>query len=150
MRALQRAAGLVALLCVVPASAWAQTTLAGVVKDNSGAVLPGVTVEAASPALIEKVRTAITDGSGRYRIENLQPGTYTITFSLGGFSTVKRENQLLTGTGVTAVDAELRVGGVTETITVTGATPVVDIASTTREVTLDNETMRSLPSVRSY
>src|SRR6476661_3771844 len=117
MRALLRAIGLLAVMCLAPASAWAQTTLAGVVKDNSGAVLPGVTVEAASPALIEKVRTAITDGSGRYRIENLQPGSYTITFSLGGFSTVKRENQLLTGTGVTAVDAELRVGGVTETIT---------------------------------
>jgi hypothetical protein len=150
MRALLRAIGLFGLLCVSPASAWAQTTLAGVVKDNSGAVLPGVNVEAASPALIEKVRTAITDGSGRYRIENLQPGTYTITFSLAGFSSVKHENQLVTGTGVITVDAELRVGGVQETVTVSGEAPVVDVASTTREVTLDNETMRSLPSVRSY
>jgi len=150
MRALLRAIGLLGLLCVAPASAWAQTTLAGVVKDNSGAVLPGVNVEAASPALIEKVRTAITDGSGRYRIENLQPGTYTITFSLSGFSSVKHENQLVTGTGVITVDAELRVGGVQETVTVSGEAPVVDVASTTREVTLDNETMRSLPSVRSY
>jgi hypothetical protein len=135
---------------VAPASAWAQTTLAGVVKDNSGAVLPGVNVEAASPALIEKVRTAITDGSGRYRIENLQPGTYTITFSIAGFSSVKHENQLVTGTGVITVDAELRVGGVQETVTVSGEAPVVDVASTKREVTLDNETMRNLPSVRSY
>src|SRR3954468_22124955 len=150
MRALQRAAGLVALLCFAPASAWAQTTLAGVVKDNSGAVLPGVTVEAASPALIEKVRTATTDGNGRYRIENLQPGNYTITFTLAGFAPVKRENQSVSGSGVVTADAELRVGGVTETITVSGETPVVDVASTTREVTLDNETMRSLPSVRSY
>src|SRR6187455_1555077 len=150
MRVLLRVLGLFALLCVVPASAWAQATLAGVVKDNSGAVLPGVTVEAASPALIEKVRTAITDGSGRYRIENLQPGNYTVTFALGGFATVKRENLTVSGTGVITVDGELRVGGVTETVTVTGEAPVVDVASTKREVTLDNETMRNLPSVRSY
>ena len=150
MRVLLRISGLVALLFLLPPSAWAQTTLAGVVKDNSGAVLPGVTVEAASPALIEKVRTATTDGSGRYRIENLQPGTYTITFSLGGFATVKHENQVLSGSGVTTVDAELHVGGLQETVTVNGETPVVDVASTRREVTLDNETMRSLPSVRSY
>src|SRR6187455_925749 len=150
MRVLLRVLGLFALLCVVPASAWAQATLAGVVKDNSGAVLPGVTVEAASPALIEKVRTAITDGSGRYRIENLQPGNYTVTFALGGFATVKRENLTVSGTGVITVDGELRVGGVTETVTVTGEAPVVDVASTKREVTLDNETIRNLPSVRSY
>ena len=91
MRVLQRALGLLALLCLAPATVWAQTTLAGAVRDNTGAVLPGVTVEAASPALIEKVRTAITDGAGRYRIENLQPGTYTVTFSLAGFATVRRE-----------------------------------------------------------
>jgi len=150
MRVLRRVLGLLALLCVMPASAWAQTTLAGVVKDNSGAVLPGVGVEAASPALIEKVRTAVTDGNGRYRIENLQPGTYSVTFSLSGFATVKHEGQVLSGTGVVTVDVELRVGGVQETVTVTGETPVVDVASTKREVTLDNETMRSLPSVRSY
>src|SRR6188472_2913381 len=97
MRALLRAIGLFGLLCVLPASAWAQTTLAGVVRDNSGAVLPGVNVEAASPALIEKVRTAVTDGNGRYRIENLQPGTYSVTFSLSGFATVKHEGQVLSG-----------------------------------------------------
>src|SRR3954471_12888835 len=118
MRALLRVLGLLALLCVAPASAWAQTALAGVVKDNSGAVLPGVSVEAASPALIEKVRTAVTDGNGRYRIENLQPGTYSVTFSLAGFAPVKYEGQLLSGTGVITVDAELKVGGVAETITV--------------------------------
>src|SRR5690349_4670725 len=104
MRAVLRAIGLLAVMCLAPASAWAQTTLAGVVKDNSGAVLPGVTVEAASPALIEKARTATTDGSGRYRIENLQPGPYSVTFTLAGFSSVKYENQLLTGTGVTTID----------------------------------------------
>jgi hypothetical protein len=134
----------------VPAAAHAQASIAGVVKDASGAVLPGVTVEAASPALIEKVRTATTDGSGRYRIESLQPGAYTVTFSLAGFSSVRRENLNVSGTGVITVDGQLRVGGITETITVTGETPVVDVQSTRREVTLDNETMRSLPSVRSY
>jgi hypothetical protein len=113
-------------------------------------LLPGVTVEASSPALIEKVRTAVTDGTGRYRIENLVPGTYTVNFTLPGFTTVVREGLLVGGTGVITVDAELRVGGVAETITVTGETPVVDIQSTRREVTLDNETMRNLPSVRSY
>ena len=71
---------------LLPASAWAQATIAGDVKDTSGAVLPGVTVEATSPALIEKVRTAVTDGNGRYRIEDLRPGTYTVTFTLPGFS----------------------------------------------------------------
>src|SRR5437868_838348 len=90
MRVLIRTLGLLALL-LMPAAAWAQA-LAGVVTDNSGAVLPGVTVEAASPALIEKVRTATTDGSGRYRIESLQPGTYSVTFTLPGFQTTKRDN----------------------------------------------------------
>ena len=144
MRVLQRALGLLALLCLAPATVWAQTTLAGAVRDNTGAVLPGVTVEAASPALIEKVRTAITDGAGRYRIENLQPGTYTVTFTLAGFATVKRDGvDRERHRRVITVDAELRVGGVQETITVTGETPVVDVQSTKREVTLDNETMRT-------
>jgi hypothetical protein len=137
-------------MVAAPAVAWAQATVAGAVRDTSGALLPGVTVEASSPALIEKVRTAVTDGTGRYRIENLVPGTYTVNFTLPGFTTVVREGLLVGGTGVITVDAELRVGGVAETITVTGETPVVDIQSTRREVTLDNETMRNLPSVRSY
>jgi hypothetical protein len=109
MRVLIRTVGLLAVLSM-PTGAWAQA-IAGVVTDNSGAVLPGVTVEASSPALIEKVRTATTDGSGRYRIESLQPGNYTITFSLAGFSTVKREGVNITGTGVTTIDGQLSVGG---------------------------------------
>src|SRR5215218_2702904 len=139
MRVRVRMLGLLAvlLLLLAPTSAWAQATLAGVVTDNSGAVLPGVSVEAASPALIEKVRTATTDGNGRYRIESLQPGLYSVTFSLGGFATVKRENVNVSGTGVITVDGNMRVGGVQETVTVTGETPVVDVASTRREVTLD-------------
>jgi hypothetical protein len=140
----------VACLAAGQSAAFAQVALNGVVTDNSGAVLPGVTVEASSPALIEKVRTAITDGSGRYRIESLQPGQYSVTFTLAGFATQKRDGVVLSGSGVVSVNGELKVGGVQETITVTGETPVVDVSSTKRELTLDNETMRSLPAVRSY
>jgi len=140
----------VVMCLVAPTAAWAQASFAGAVKDTSGAVLPGVGVEAASPALIEKVRTAVTDGSGRYRIEDLRPGTYTLTFALSGFVTLKHDGVILSGSAVATVDAELRVGGVSETVTVTGESPVVDVVSTKRELTLDNETIRSLPSVRSY
>jgi hypothetical protein len=139
-----------AVLVLAPSSAWAQASVAGVVKDASGAVLPGVAVEAASPVLIEKVRTAVTDGSGRYRIEELRPGEYTLTFTLSGFSTVKREGVILSGSAVTTIEAEMKVGGVAETITVTGASPIVDVQSTRNQVTLDNETLRNMPAVRSY
>src|SRR2546427_11583312 len=114
----------------LPAAAWAQgsgsATIAGVVKDTSGAVMPGVTVEAASPALIEKVRSVVSDAQGQYKIVDLRPGTYVVTFTLPGFSTVKRDGVELT-TGITAtVSAELKVGTVEETITVSGAAPIVD------------------------
>ena len=135
---------------ILPSAAWAQVALAGTVKDASGAVLPGVTVEASSPALIEKTRSAVTDGAGQYRIESLQPGTYSVTFTLSGFSTLKRDDVMLSGSGVIKIDADLKVGGVAETITVTGETPVVDVSTTKTQVTLDNETMRNLPAVRSY
>src|SRR5678816_1957334 len=95
---------LFAWLAIVPAATYAQGSIAGAVRDTSGAVLPGVTVEAASPALIEKIRTAITDGTGQYRIENLQPGQYTVTFTLTGFSTVKQEGVPVTGTAVSRVN----------------------------------------------
>lgn len=129
---------LLTMVALVPNVAQAQVTLAGTVKDASGAVLPGVTVEAASPALIEKTRTAVTDSTGQYRIESLQPGTYIITFTLSGFSTLKRDGVELSGSGVVTINGDLKVGGVAETITVTGETPVVDIQSTKSEVTLDN------------
>ena len=119
MRAIARCFLLFGLVAVVPRVAAAQATLAGEVKDTTGAVLPGVTVEAASPALTEKVRTAVTDGSGRYRIESLPPGSYTVTFSLTGFAPVKREDLIVSGSGVITVDVELTVGGLAETITVT-------------------------------
>src|SRR5215218_2542736 len=97
------------LVTLTPVIAFAQASLAGVVRDSSGAVLPGVTVEASSPVLIEKLRTAVTDGSGRYQIVDLRPGTYTVTFTLSGFSVAKREGVMLTGTLTTTADAELRV-----------------------------------------
>src|SRR5919197_2559688 len=151
MRAGLRCFVLLALTWVVmPAAAFAQATLAGTVKDTSGAVLPGVTVEASSPVLIEKTRAATTDAAGQYRIESLQPGTYTVTFTLTGFATLKRDDVIVSGTGVVKIDAEMRIGTVAETVTVTGASPVVDVQSTRRAITLDNETMRNLPSVRSY
>ena len=131
---------LLVLVCLIGAHsvAWAQATIAGAVRDSSGAVLPGVTVEAASPVLIEKIRTAITDGTGRFRIEDLRPGNYTVTFTLPGFVTVRQEGLIVSGTAVTTVNGEMRVGGVAETITVTGETPIVDVQSTRREITLDN------------
>ena len=92
MRGVMRTLAMVALVLLVPAALYAQqATIAGVVKDASGAVLPGVSVEAASPALTEKVRSVVTDGTGQYRIVSLPPGTYTVTVSLQGFNTVRRE-----------------------------------------------------------
>src|SRR5690242_20617752 len=112
-------------LLLIPASAFAQASITGVVKDASGGVLPGVTVEAASPVLIEKVRSVVSDDSGQYRIVNLLPGTYSVTFSLPGFSTVKRDGIELTGTFVATVNGDMKVGALEETITVTGETPIV-------------------------
>ena len=124
-----------AALLLLPFTALAQNlatgTITGVVRDDSGAVLPGVTVEAASPSLIEKVRTVSTDGQGLYRIIDLRPGTYSVTFTLSGFSTLRREGVELT-TGFTAtVNGSLAVGNLQETITVTGASPVVDTQNVT-------------------
>jgi iron complex outermembrane receptor protein len=119
MRTIARCFLLFGLVAASLASQRRKPLLAGEVKDTTGAVLPGVTVEAASPALTEKVRTAVTDGSGRYRIESLPPGSYTVTFSLTGFAPVKREDLSVSGSGVTTVDVELTVGGMAETITVT-------------------------------
>ena len=118
----------------------------GVVKDTSGGVLPGVTVEAASPALIEKVRTVVTDGEGRYNIVDLRPGTYTVTFTLPGFSTFKRDGIELT-TGFTAtVNADMQVGSLEETITVTGAAPLVDTQNVRQQTVISADLLDALPS----
>src|SRR5262245_36561583 len=137
------------LLVLLPCAAWAQSattgTIAGTVKDASGAVIPGVTVEASSPALIEKTRSATTDAQGNYKILELRPGTYTVSFTLPGFSTVKREGLELT-TGFTAnVSPEMKVGAVEETVTVTGASPVVDVQNVRQQTVLTRELWESLP-----
>jgi hypothetical protein len=131
-------------------TALAQATLGGVVRDTSGAVVPGVTVEAASPVLIEKARTTVTDGSGQYRIVDLRGGTYTITFTLSGFATVKREGVQLAGEGVTTVNSELRVGTLDQTVTVTGEAATVDLQSTTRQAVISKEVIDTLPTGRNY
>src|SRR5919198_1246089 len=122
MRKIQRGAGsllVVVVSCFLPATVFAQATITGVVRDASGGVLPGVTVEASSPVLIEKVRSVVSDNTGQYRIVDLRPGTYAVTFTLPGFSTVRREGIELSGNFVATVNADLRVGALEETITVT-------------------------------
>ena len=111
----------------VPTTVFAQSAIAGVVKDSSGAVLPGVTVEASSPVLIEKSRSATTDSDGRYQIIDLRPGVYTVTFSLEGFNAFKREGIDLPSNFTAPVNADLTVGSLQETVTVSGQSPVVDV-----------------------
>src|SRR5688572_17405454 len=135
-------------LLMIPTMAFAQASISGAVKDASGAVVPGVTVEAASPVLIEKVRTAVTDASGQYRIENLRPGLYSVTFTLPGFATVVREGIELAGVFTATVDADLRLGGLEETIRVTGESPVVDLQNTTQQQVLSRQDLEALPTGR--
>jgi hypothetical protein len=150
----QRVVRFVSIGCVLvllPVAAWAQAgsgAIGGVVRDASGGVLPGVTVEASSPALIERARTAVTDSQGLYQIVDLRPGVYAVSFTLPGFSTLRREGLEL-GAGFTAtVNAELRVGGLEETITVTGEAPVVDTRNVRVQSTLRRDTLEALPTTR--
>lgn len=143
-------AAVVAATVFLPASAFGQATvggsIAGVVRDTTGAVLPGVTVEATSPALIEKVRTVVTDDQGQYSIVDLRPGVYTVTFALPGFSTVKRDSVELTTGFAATINAELRVGAVEETVTVSGASPVVDTHNVRQQNVLTREVLDALPA----
>lgn len=148
MRVRSRILLVLASIVLIPSATYAQASIAGTVKDASGAVLPGVTVEASSPALIERTRSVVTDGTGQYKVVDLRPGTYTVTFALPGFSTVKREGVELSGAFTATVNADLRVGAVEETITVSGETPIVDIQSTTRQQVLDHAVIDAVPTGR--
>lgn len=138
------------LLLIEPVSLFAQSgaQLSGTVRDTSGAVLPGVTVEAASPALIEKVRSAVTDGSGQYRIIDLPPGQYSLTATLPGFNTYRRQGLVVSGTGTQTIPIEMMVGALQETVTVTGEAPVVDVQNTKRETTVSQEVIAAIPATR--
>jgi Carboxypeptidase regulatory-like domain len=150
MRGLLRFASLAfAVLMLAPAAAYAQlASVTGVVKDTSGAVLPGVSVEVASPALIEKTRSTVTDGSGLYQIIQLPPGSYTVTFTLQGFSTYKRDGIELSGSFVATINADMKVGTVAETITVTGETPLVDVQSAQVQKVVTKEVVDAIPTGR--
>jgi carboxypeptidase family protein len=139
-----------ALACLAgsPAIARAQSTIIGVVRDTSGAVLPGVSVEASSNVLIEGSRSAITDGQGNYRIVDLRPGVYVLTFTLSGFQTFKREGLELPTNFTATVNADMKVGSLEESITVSGASPVVDVQSSSRTTVLTRETLDAIPTGR--
>jgi hypothetical protein len=124
-------------------------SVAGVVKDPSGAVLPGVTVEASSPALIEKVRSAVTDAQGQYRIIELRPGTYSVTYTLPGFTTFRREGIELSTNFTATLNVEMKVGAIAETVTVTGETPLIDVRGVTREQVISKAMMDALPTSKS-
>jgi hypothetical protein len=150
MRLGVKALAVAALIILIPTMARAQAVITGSVRDTSGAILPGVTVEASSPALIEKVRTSTSDSSGQYRIEDLRPGVYKVSFTLPGFSTFEREGIELTGSFTATINAEMRVGNLQETVTVTGESPIVDVSSARRQTVINNEVLKAIPTVRSY
>jgi hypothetical protein len=140
------------LVCLagVPASVSAQATVAGTVIGPNGAPVPGVAVEASSPALIERVRQTVTDESGQYRVEDLRPGIYTVTFARAGWRTAARTGVELTGSVTATVDAQLVAGALDETVTVVGVLPSVDVRSVNREAILSQEVVSGIPTVRSY
>src|SRR5215471_16257206 len=135
---------------VIPTMAYAQASIVGTVKDSSGAVMPGVSVEASSSALIEKTRSVVTNESGQYSIESLRPGSYTVTFALPGFSSVKREGIELAGTFIATVNAEMKVGGLAETVTVSAEAPLIDTANTRDQQVISSQTVGEIPTSRQY
>ena len=149
-----RTIAVVALLGLVllPATAAAQAggSISGLVEDTTEGILPGVMVEATSPVMIEGTVAAFTDGAGRYTIINLRPGTYTVTFTLVGFSTTIRENVLLTGDSAVQINAQLAVGALEETVTVSGVSPGVDVQQVRRQSVVTREMMDNLPQGRSF
>ena len=133
------------LLALLSGTASAQVGIAGSVKDGTGAAMPGVTVEASSPALIEKSRSVVTDTAGQYRLVDLSPGTYTVTFTLPGFKTVRRTDVALEGTLIAQVNAEMQIGSLEESITVTGESPVVDVVSNRSSFVASRDVLDALP-----
>jgi hypothetical protein len=131
---------------LLPSPAQAQVAIAGVVKDGTGAVMPGVNVEASSPALIEKTRTVVTDGAGQYKIVDLRPGIYEVSFTLPGFKTFRRGNIILEGTFTATVNAELQVGAVEESVQVTAASPIVDVSGSTVEFVANRQVLDDIPT----
>ena len=144
-------AAVAACMLLLPVAALAQTgAIAGSVSDETGGVLPGVTVEAASPALIEGVRATVTDGAGLYTIEALRPGTYTVTFTLPGFNTFVREGIELVSDFTANVDGQMTVGSIEETVTVSGASPVIDVQNVVSQQNLSREQIDTLPTSKTY
>jgi hypothetical protein len=139
-----------AVLWLASGAAFAQSAISGSVRDTSGAVMPGVTVEVASPVLIEKVRSAVTDEQGRYAIIDLRPGIYSVTFTLSGFNTFRQDGLELTANFTATVNADLRVGALEESITVTGSSPLVDVQNTQRSTVVTRELMDAVPTARNY
>jgi len=138
-----------AVLCagvLLPASASAQAGIAGIVKDTTGAVMPGVTVEASSPALIEKTRVVVSDSAGQYKIVDLPPGLYQVAFTLAGFKTVRRTGIVLEGSFTAPVSAELQVGAMEETLTVTAESPTVDVINNTTAFVANRDVLDSIPT----
>src|SRR3954467_6421730 len=135
---------------ILPLGAFAQSAIAGVVKDATGAVLPGVTVEATSPALIEKTKSTTTNEAGQYRLVDLRPGTYTVTFALSGFSTVRRADILLESNFTAPINVELKVGAVAESVTVTGESPIVDVQTSQRREVVSQQLLDLLPTGRNF
>src|SRR5262249_45234641 len=132
------------IVVALPSAALAQSAIAGSVKDTTGAIMPGVTVEASSPALIEKTRTVVSDAQGNYKIVDLRPGTYTLTFALTGFQSVRRESLELPSNFTMTINADMKVGSLEETLTVTGASPVVDVQTATKAQVLNREVLDSV------
>jgi hypothetical protein len=141
--------GLFALV-LLPSAARAQSGITGVVRDTTGAVMPGVTIEAASPALIEKVRTVSSDAQGRFSIVDLRPGTYKMTFTLQGFRTVIQESIELPSNFTATVNAELELGAVEESVTVSGQAPTVDVQNAQRTTVISRDLLDSVPMPRMF
>ena len=135
-------------LVALPTTARAQSAIAGVVKDTSGAVLPGVTVEASSDVLIEKTRSVVTNGQGQYTIVDLRPGVYSVSFTLPGFSSFKRDGVELPGNFTATINADMKVGALEESVTVSGQSPVVDVQSAARTTVLSRDILDAIPTGR--